>query len=203
MYYRTKLHAIWKYLIYLRYPLLLTASHSLILFNPCVKVKSCTCQYFSLSHKILSISSPSLATTCSINWTCKYSVLQMADIQTFKRWLATARLIVPILILESFLKTSSRTNILFAAAFTGYQINYVFEVQVKVTLLFHLRLVAWQVNSVETTIKFFTNITFSATLFIWNATFFYWFRKQRWRYEFLYVFVSFICYIYTIFWKNL
>ena len=56
-----KLHVIWKHLIYLRYPILLIAYHSLILFNPCVKVKICACQYFFLSHKILSISSPFLA----------------------------------------------------------------------------------------------------------------------------------------------
>ena len=43
-------------------------------FNPCVKVKSWTCQYFSLSHKTLSTSSSSLTKTCSISCTRKYSV---------------------------------------------------------------------------------------------------------------------------------
>ena len=76
---------------------LLSAYHSFILFNPCVKVKSWACQYFSLSHKTLSASLPSLTRTCSISCTCKYSVLHVADLRTFRRWLATPNLILPVL----------------------------------------------------------------------------------------------------------
>ena len=69
---------------------------------------------------ILSISLPFLAKICSINWACKYSVLQVADLQTFKRCLAAS---------------------------TGYQINYVFGVQVKVPLILYLYLVAWETKA--------------------------------------------------------
>ena len=60
------------------------AYYSFILFNPCVQVKSWACQYFFLSHKTLSTSSPSLTKTCSISCTCKYSVLHVADLKTLK-----------------------------------------------------------------------------------------------------------------------
>ena len=41
---------------------------------------------------------PSAATTSLIKWPCKYSLLQTADLQTFKWWLATPHLTL----LESF-----------------------------------------------------------------------------------------------------
>ena len=50
-------------------------------------------------HYILSkLFLPSAATTSLINWPCKYSLLQMADLQTFKWWLANPHLTL----LESF-----------------------------------------------------------------------------------------------------
>ena len=79
----------------------ITSPFKCILFihiiNPCVKVKSWTCQYFFLSHKTLAASSPFLIKTCSISCTCKYLVLHVADLQTFRRWLATPHLILPVL----------------------------------------------------------------------------------------------------------
>ena len=82
---------------YFLQPRLLSECHSFILFNPCVKVKSWACQYFSVSHKTLSASSPSLTRTCSISSTCKYPVLHVADLQTSRRWLATPHLILLVL----------------------------------------------------------------------------------------------------------
>ena len=59
-----------------------------------VKVESWDFQYFSFFCKNLSTSSFSLTKIYSISCTCKYSVLHVADLQTFKRWLAT-HLILP------------------------------------------------------------------------------------------------------------
>lgn len=46
-----KLHVIWKYLLNLRYPLLMKACQSLTLSNPSVKEQSCACQFFLFSIK--------------------------------------------------------------------------------------------------------------------------------------------------------
>ena len=138
-----KLNAIWKCLIYLRYPLLLIACHSLIL---CVKVNSCTCRYFSLSHKILSISSPFLATVCSINWTCKYSVLQMPDLQTFERWLDPPHLILPVSISLLWIRNLSLKPVPQPIYCLLQHLQFIKQImflvlQVKVPLVLYLRFV--------------------------------------------------------------
>ena len=168
-----KLHAPWKYLIYLQYPLQLIAYHSLILFNPCIKVRSCTFQYVFLSYKILSISSPSLALTCSINWTCKYSVLQMVDLQTFKRWLATPHLILPVLIsplwiLNLCLRPAAESIYCLLQHLQVIKEIVFLVLQVKIPLVLYFHLVAQQVNSVETTTKFYKYHIFCYTFQLTN-----------------------------------
>ena len=62
----------WKY--YFLQPLLFRTYHSLALFNLRLTVKNCACQYFSLSHKTIVLSS-FCTETFSINCTSKYSKL--------------------------------------------------------------------------------------------------------------------------------
>ena len=52
----------------------------------------------------------------------------MADLQTFKSYTTPNLTGINITFMnsESFLKTSNRTDLLFAATFTSYQINYDF-----------------------------------------------------------------------------
>ena len=78
--------------------LLFRSYHSLWLFNPWLKVYNWACQYFSLSHKTLSISSSFCTETFSINCTCKYSHLLVEERQTLRRWFATPTLILPVFI---------------------------------------------------------------------------------------------------------
>ena len=112
----------------------------------CIPV--CACQYFSLSHKTLSKSSPSLTTTSWINWSCNYVILQMAELHISEKLLATSHsrlhvsdhTVIDITCMnsESFLKSSSRTCISFTAAFPGYQINYIFGITSQSTSYFVL-----------------------------------------------------------------
>ena len=153
-----------------------------------VNVKSYTYQYFSRSYKILFISSSSLATSSSINLNCQYSILQMADLQTFKIWLATAHILIGIKIafmnLESILKIRSTTYTLLAAAFTSYQVNYIFRITIYSTCCFVLAFISTSSKFSRNYQKILTNIS-SATLFNWTSILFYTFREQRSTYEFL------------------
>ena len=54
-------------------------NHSLGLFNLWLNVNNCTCQYFSLSHKTLSILSIFCTENVSTNCTCKYSNLLVEE----------------------------------------------------------------------------------------------------------------------------
>ena len=130
---------------------LLCAYHLFILFNPCVKVKSWACQYFSLSHKTVASSTP-LTRTCSISCTCKYSVLHVADLQTFKRRLATPHLILPVLM--SFLWIWNLYLKPVAEPIYCLPQHFMLSDKVKEPLILYWRLVAWQVNSVDNTRKF-------------------------------------------------
>lgn len=84
------------------------------------------------SHKNFSTSSLSLTKICSISCTCNYSDLHVADLQTYKRWLATHLispvLISPLCIQNFFFKTGSKAYIPFATTFTCYQMNNAFLV---------------------------------------------------------------------------
>ena len=77
-------------------PLLFRAYCSLGLFNPWLNVNNCACQYFSLSHKTLSILSSFCTETFSINCTCKYSNFLARVQQTLRRRLAAPHLILPV-----------------------------------------------------------------------------------------------------------
>ena len=96
---------------YFLQPRLLSACHSFIWFNPSVKVKSWAYQYFSVSHKTLSASSPSLTKTCLISSTCRYPVLHVADLQTSRRWLATPHLILLVLMPLLWIQNLSLTPV--------------------------------------------------------------------------------------------
>ena len=61
-------------------------------------MNNCACQYFSLSVKTFSISSPYYTETFSVNWICKHSNFLAEERQKLRKWLATPHLTLPVFI---------------------------------------------------------------------------------------------------------